>query len=572
MGRVPFPHTIDTGDTPPIRQRYRRLPPFKRELVEEEISRMLELGVLEPSTSAWASPLVLIPKKDGKARFCIDYRKLNGVTKKDAYPLPRIDETLELLKGSNYFCTLDLASGYWQLELGAVDREKTAVITHKGLFQFTVLPFGLCNAPSTFERFMEAMLGALVGQVCLVYIDDVIVFGDTAELCLQNLDKVLGAIQETGLKLKASKCHLMQREVQFLGHVVTASGIATDPEKVRVVKDWPVPETVTALRAFLGFTGYYRNFVRDFANQAAPLYALTQKGVDYTWTPMCQSAFQSLKETLAYAPVLAFPSELGSLILDTDASEIGLGVVLSQIQDDGSERVLSFASRTLTRPEKNYCVTRKELLAIVYAVRKYRHYLGQRVIVRTDHNALQWLFSFKEPEGQMARWLVELSAYDLVVRHRAGKAHGNADGLCRIPCKQCGMGSAARVNFLTPLLAPICPIMNGQDAILPVQHGEKELRGTALASRGAPAKAVPLTAAKFPPPEEHPVLGQLQEGWLATIRRARRGRMPVTSPVLRKRRRKIRRKKAKSHGTHRGITSCTGNPAESGIKIICQLF
>ena len=198
-------------------------------------------------------------------------------------------------------------------------------------------------------------------------------------------------------------------------------GIATDPEKVRVVKDWPVPETVTALRAFLGFTGYYRNFVRDFANQAAPLYALTQKGVDYTWTPMCQSAFQSLKETLAYAPVLAFPSELGSLILDTDASEIGLGVVLSQIQDDGSERVRSFASRTLTRPEKNYYVTRKELLAIVYAVRKYRHYLGQRVIVRTDHNALQWLFSFKEPEGQLARWLVELSAYDLVVRHRPGK-------------------------------------------------------------------------------------------------------------------------------------------------------
>ena len=427
-------------------------------MVEVELNRMLALGVLEPSTSAWASPLVLIPKKDGTARFCIDYRRLNQATKKDAYPLPRIDDTLELMRGSVCFCTLDLASGYWQLELAAEDREKTAVITHKGLFQFTVLPFGLCNAPSTFKRFMDNLLGALVGRVCLVYIDDVIVFGNSEEQCLENLDVVLGAIQSSGLKLKASKCHMMQREVNFLGHVVSEKGISTDPEKVKVVNLWPLPETETAVRAFFGFAGYYRSFVQDFATLAAPLYALTQKGVSFEWTKECQRVFIELKETLASAPVLAFPAELGSLVLDTDASDYGLGVVLSQQQADGTERVLSFASRALSKPERNYCVTRKELLAIVYAVRKYRHYLGRKIIVRTDHNALQWLFSFREPEGQMARWLVELSAYNLIIRHRPGKTHGNADGLSRIPCKQCGM--PAEVKEITPSVGMVCPVLS----------------------------------------------------------------------------------------------------------------
>ena len=400
---------------------------------------MIGLGVLEPSVGAWASPLVLIPKKDGKPRFCIDYRQLNKVTKKDAYPLHRIDDTLELLRGAKYFCTLDLASGYWQMALAPEDREKTAVITHKGLYQFTVLPFGLCNAPSTF---MEMVLKDLVGHCCLVYLDDVIVFGENAMTCLANLNKVLQAIEGTGLKLKASKCTLLHEEVHFLGHVVSAGGIATDPDKVSVVRDWPVPFTMTELRAFMGFSGYYRYFVKDYATLAAPLYNLTKQGVPYEWTVLCQEAFQQLKETLSRAPVLAFPAENGTFILDTDASDTGLGAVLSQEQVDGQERVLNFASRSLTKPEKNYCVTGRELLAIVFALRKFKHFLGEEIIVRTDHNALQWLLNFKEAEGQMARWLLEVSAYKLNIKHRPGKLHGNADGLSRRPCRQCGRQDA----------------------------------------------------------------------------------------------------------------------------------
>ena len=325
IGRVQFPHAIDTGGVQPIRQRYRRLPPHKKVLVENELERMIQLGVLEPSCGSWASPLVLITKKDGQPRFCIDYRMLNQCTKKDAYPLPRIDETLEMMRGSEYFCTLDLASGYWQLAMAPEDREKTAVITHKGLYQFTVLPFGLCNAPSTFERFMEITLKGMVGRTCLVYIDDVIVFGEDAAQCLQRLDEVLAAIQRTGLKLKAKKCALMQREVNFLGHVVSKRGIATDPGKVEVVATWPVPTTVSEIRAFLGFCGYYQAFVKDFADIAAPLFALTQKHVEFAWTMDCQAAFEGLKRTLASAPVLAFPADTGMLILDTDASDLGWG-------------------------------------------------------------------------------------------------------------------------------------------------------------------------------------------------------------------------------------------------------
>ena len=432
-------HKIVTGDNPPVKQPPRRLAPHRRAMVEEEVDKMLAANLIEPADGPWASPVVLVKKKDGTMRFCVDYRKLNAVTRKDAYPLPRIDDSLDTLAGGQWFSTLDLVSGYWQVQMSEQDKEKTAFTTHKGLYQFKVMPFGLCNAPSTFERLMEIAMRGLQWAACLVYLDDIVVFSPDFESHLERLGTVLGRLEEAGLKVKPSKCCLARREVSFLGHVVSAQGIATDPAKVRSVRNWPVPRTLTEVRSFLGLAGYYRAFIPQFATVAKPLSALADKGRAFRWDGECEEAFRELKNRLTSAPVLGYPVEEGRLTLDTDASDLGLGAVLSQ-QQEGQERALAFASRTLNKAERNYCVTRKELLAIIFGLKKFRHYLlGRKVLIRTDHAALKWVTQFKEPEGQVARWIQVLDTFDYEIQHRPGRNHGNADGLSRIPCRQCGM-------------------------------------------------------------------------------------------------------------------------------------
>ena len=431
-------HDIDTGDARPIRQPPRRVPLALQPELDKEIAEMLDKGVIEPGQSPWASPLVLVRKKDGTIRVCTDYRLLNGVTKFDAYPLPRIDETLEALSGAKYFTTLDLISGYWQAGLTPEARLKSAFCVRSGLYLWNVMPFGLCNAPSTFERLMESVLHGLQWSTCLVYLDDVIIYGKDESELLQRMDIVFGRLRAAGLKLKPKKCRLFARRTDYLGHVISAEGISVSPEKVAAVRDWPVPETVTDVRSFLGTANYYRRFCKDFATIAAPLHRLTDKGAQFVWTEQCQEAFDSIKEMLCTAPTLAFPVPDAPLILDTDASLTGIGAVLSTIVD-GQERVLGYASRSLSRTERNYCVTRRELLAVVHFVRHFRPYLyGRQFLVRTDHASLKWLFRFKEPEGQLARWLDVLNEYKFTIEHRAGKNHGNADGLSRQPCRQCG--------------------------------------------------------------------------------------------------------------------------------------
>ena len=373
-------------------------------------------------------------------RFCVDYRKLNSITTKDAYPLPRIDDSLDTLAGSEWFSTMDLVSGYWQVGMAPEDREKTAFSTHRGLFQFTVMPFGLCNAPGTFERLMEVAMRGLQWTSCLVYLDDIVVFSRDFDSHLCRLGQVLGRLETAGLKVKPSKCHLAQKEVAFLGHIVGADGVKTDPRKVAAVREWPTPATLTEVRSFLGLAGYYRAFVPEFATIAKPLSMLSDKGKGFRWSSDCQGAFEELKGLLTRSPVLGYPEEEGRIILDPDASDIGLGAVLSQEQG-GREVVLCYASRTLNKAEKNYCVTRRELLAVIFGLRKFRHYLlGRHVRIRTDHAALKWVMAFREPEGQVARWLQVLDTYDYEVEHRPGRLHGNADGLSRIPCRQCGLG------------------------------------------------------------------------------------------------------------------------------------
>ena len=259
-------HTIDTGESRPIRVPPRRVAPHRREIIDGEVDSMLRRGVIEPAYGPWSSPVVLVKKKDGRVRFCVDYRRLNAMTVKDAYPLPRIDDSLDSLAGARWFSTLDLASGYWQVDMAPGDKQKTAFTTHRGMYQFKVMPFGLCNAPGTFERLMEVVMRGLQWHVCLVYLDDIIIFAETLTEHEARLETVLGRLREAGLKIKASKCQLVRQSVNFLGHVVDEHGVGTDPQKVEAVMGWPMPQSVPEVRSFLGLCGYYRSFVPDFAS------------------------------------------------------------------------------------------------------------------------------------------------------------------------------------------------------------------------------------------------------------------------------------------------------------------
>ena len=284
-------HDIDTGSTRPIRCNPRKLSPQKIKIQQDLVDKMLEEGQIEPSVSAWSAPTVLVTKKDGTTRFCVDYRRLNNNTKKDAFPLPRIDDSLNSLSGQSWFSTLDLASGYWQVRLSEDAKPKTAFATHSGLFQFNVMPFGLCNAPATFERLMSQVMRGLHWKRCLVYIDDILVFGPDFESALLSLELVLNRVAEYGLQLKSTKCNLFRSSVPFLGHIVGRAGFECDPGKVSAVANWIPPSTIKGVREFLGFTGYYRRFVPDYSTVAQPLVRLLGKDCKFKWTEDCQDAF-----------------------------------------------------------------------------------------------------------------------------------------------------------------------------------------------------------------------------------------------------------------------------------------
>ncbi|GFW79593.1 retrovirus-related Pol polyprotein from transposon 412 [Trichonephila clavipes] len=408
-------HRIDTADHPPIKQHPRRLPFAKQEEVGTLLREMQENDIIEPSSSPWASQ---------SSWF------------KDSYPLPRIDDTLDTLSGHKWFSTLDLRSGYWQVEIHPEDREKTAFTSGQGLWQFKVMPFGLCNAPATFERLMETVLKSLTFEACLIYLDDVIIGGRTFEEHLQNIRKVLSELRDANLKLNPSKCKFFQKEVNYLGHIISAEGVRTDPEKVFAVKNWKRPENLRELRSFLGLCTYYRKFVKGFSNIARPLHKLTESKQKFQWTKECEDSFLQLKEALTSSPILIYPQPDKPFILDTDASNESVGAVLSQ-EIDGQERVVAYWSKCLSKPERNYCVTRKELLAIVKAIEHFHHYLyGQKFLLRTDHASLTWLMNFRNTEGQVARWIQRLNEYYFDIRHRKGSSNGNADALSRRPCPE----------------------------------------------------------------------------------------------------------------------------------------
>lgn len=356
-------HEIPLVDDVPVRQRYRRLPPSQYDVVKSHIQDLLEQGVVKPSCSPYSSPIVVVKKKDGSIRLCVDYRQLNAKTRKDAYPLPRIEESLDALTGARLFSTLDLASGYNQVPVAEKDQAKTAFCTLFALFEFQRMPFGLCNAPGTFQRLMERIFGDQRFHSLLLYLDDVVVFSSTFQQHLERLELVLGRLTQQGLKLKLEKFHFFQLEVKFLGHVISASGVATDPEKISAVRDWKTPSSVTELRSFLGFASYYRRFVEGFARYATSLHILVAKlqpgpkkkrvGSDTFlrdhWDWGCDQAFNTLKQMLISAPVLGYADFSKPFILEVDASGLGLGAVLTQEQEGGLRRPIAYASRVCGR-------------------------------------------------------------------------------------------------------------------------------------------------------------------------------------------------------------------------------
>ena len=424
-------HRIETGEAAPIRQPLRRTPQGFEGEEEKYLKEQLEAKVIVPSKSAWASPVCLVRKKDGSVRWCIDFRRVNDVCIKDAYPLPRMDMCIDCLASAKIFSTLDLQSGYWQIAMEEKDQCKTAFITKYGLYEYTKMPFGLCSASSTFQRCMELIFRGLQWKTLLIYLDDIIIFSTSVEEHFDRLGEVLKRLQEAGLKLKPKKCEFFKSELVFLGHLVGVDGVKPNPELVQKVKSWQAPTNLKEVQQFLGLCNYYRQFVKDFSTLAAPISRLTRKDVNFIWSDDSEQAFQLLKKKLCEAPILAYPRPVGTYILDTDASNVGIGGVLSQVQD-GREKPISYASKKLDKHQQRYSVTRRELLAVITFMHHFKHYLlGREFILRTDHGSLQWIYHFKDPEGQLARWLEVLSQYNFKILHRAGKKHSNADTMSR---------------------------------------------------------------------------------------------------------------------------------------------
>ena len=440
-------HEIELTDPKPFKDPYRRIPPGMFEEVREHLKEMIEAGAIRKSHSPFSSNVVLVRKKDGSLRFCIDFRKLNNRTVKDAYSLPRIDETIDCLSGSKYFTKLDLRSGYWQVAMHESDKPKTAFsVGPLGFYECNRMAFGLSNAPSTFQRLMELTMGEIHLKECLIYLDDIIIFSDTLEKHFTRLESVFQRLESAGLKLKGSKCEFFQREVNYLGHIVSEHGVHTDPEKISALKDWKVPSSLKELRSFLGFAGYYRRFIPGFSSLAKPLNDLlighpTNKGAksakssaSWVWGPAQQQAFDDLIQKLTSAPVLAYVDFSKPLILNTDASSVGLGAVLYQ-ECDGKERVVAYASRGLRKSERNYPAHKLEFLALKWAVvDKFHDYLyGNKFRVRTDNNPLTYAFTTAKLDALSHRWLAALSTYNFSIQYRSGKQNTDADALSRLP-------------------------------------------------------------------------------------------------------------------------------------------
>jgi hypothetical protein len=418
------------GDGQPPRKRPFRLSPREKEEAERQVAWLLEQGWVEPSTSPYGSTILFKEKKDGDLRMCIDYRALNQLTVKNRYPLPRIDDLLDSLHGAKVFSSLDLQHGYHQIRIQDEDVPKTAFITHKGLFQYKVLCFGLCNAPGTFQAVMNKVLAPVLGKCAVVYMDDILVYSNSMEGHKRDLAQVLDLLRAAQMKCKLSKCSFGMPETKFLGFLVTEVGISVDPQKVKVLLEWSTPTAAREVQSFLGLATYFRRFCPGFAKVARPLHRLTHKATVFAWTAEAQNAFDSVKRMLTTAPVLMIPdmSKTAPLfVVHCDASDYAIGAVLTQ-----GGKPIAYESRMLQSAEVNYSTGEKELLAVVHAMRTWRCFLeGGKTEVMTDHNPITFLQIQKVLSRRQARWSEYLQNFDIKWVYRAG-VRNPADGLSRL--------------------------------------------------------------------------------------------------------------------------------------------
>ncbi|GJV04528.1 putative nucleotidyltransferase, ribonuclease H [Tanacetum coccineum] len=401
---IEFRIELTPGATPVAKSPY-RLAPSELEELSGQLKELQDKGFIRPSSSPWGAPVLFVKKKDGSFRMCIDYRELNKLTVKNRYPLPRIDDLFDQLQGSQFFSKIDLRSGYHQLRVHEDDIPKTSFRTRYGHFEFTVMPFGLTNAPAIFMDLMNRVCRPYLDKFVIVFIDDILIYSKTQEEHVEHLRLVLELLKKEKLYAKFSKCEFWLREVQFLGHVINGNGIHVDPSKIEAVKNWKAPRTPTEVHSFLGLAGYYRRFIEKFPKIAKSLTILTQKSKTFNWGEEQEYAFQTLKDKLCNAPVLALPDGSEDFVVYCDASGIGLGCVLMQ-----RGKVIAYASRQLKIHENNYTTHDLELGAVVFALKIWRHYL----------------YGTKS-----RRWIELFSDYDCEICYHTGEANVVADALSR---------------------------------------------------------------------------------------------------------------------------------------------
>ena len=428
---------IDTGNSHPINLPLRRISPAQRVEVEKQIKELLDHGIIRPSQSPWAAGIVMAPKPDGSWRFCVDYRELNKVTIKDSYPLPRVDDYLHALEDNRWFSLMDLTSGFWQIPMHEEDAGKTAFLSHAGLYEWTRMPMGPCNSPAVFQRVMDMAFAGMKWRNLLVYMDDVLVMSPTFDQHLEDLRETLSRLRDLGMTVKPKKCHFACGEIKYLGHLITDDGIKVNPEKTAAITQMPWPDNADKMASFLGLVSYYRDFIPGCSTVAEPLKVLTKlPPSEYPKTPneVQSAAFQALKDALtSEGTVLMKPDFTKRFYLQTDASLVGLGAVLSQKDDLGRDRVISYASRTLSKPERIWHSHELEALAAIWGCEHFRTYLvGREFTLQTDNSAVKWLLAQTKP-GRLQRWILRIQEFQFTTEHRPGTENGNADGPSRNP-------------------------------------------------------------------------------------------------------------------------------------------